>query len=89
MSLNKSLTLLRITQLLIFIFPVCILVDLASGFCTVQLGTYIPVAQLFRVIIMAAITYLLSVRAKPLVIWMILIQILFFILASSFWLIIV
>lgn len=88
MSLNESLTLLRIKQLLIFIFPVSILVDLASGFCTVQLGTYIPVAQLFRVIIMAAITYLLSVRAKPLVIWMILIQILFFILASSFWLII-
>ncbi|MDE5829794.1 MAG: O-antigen ligase family protein [Duncaniella sp.] len=83
-----SMTLMSIKRLLILIFPVSVIVDLISGFCTVQLHTYIPIGQAYRFIIMAAIIYMLLKRARPLLVWMILCPISFFLLASSFWIII-
>lgn len=83
----ESLTLMQIKRLLILIFPVSIIVDLISGFCTVQLKTYIPIGQVFRVIIMAAIVYLLLKKARPMFIWLTVMPFLFFIFAASFWII--
>ena len=88
MNQNKSIALRRIKQLLVLIFQVSILVDLISGFCQVQLHTYIPICPLLRVIIMAAIIYLLSIRATSTIIRLPLIQFLFFLIASSIWVLI-
>ena len=88
MNLAESLILTRIRRLLILIFPVSILIDLISGFCTVQLHTYIPISQLLRIFIMTDALYLLTKRVRPIFIWGIRIPIFFFILISPFWMII-
>lgn len=87
MNLNESLILTRIRRLLILIFPVSIIVDLLSGFFTLQLHTYIPIGQLLRVFIMIWTLYLLTARVRPILIWVTFIPILFFILASPLWMI--
>ncbi|MBD5183275.1 MAG: hypothetical protein HDS97_00050 [Bacteroidales bacterium] len=84
----ESLILRRIRRLLILIFPVSIFVDLISGFCTVQLHTYIPICQLLRILIMARVLFLLKKRVNFILIWVVLMPILFFILASPLWIII-
>ncbi|MBD5291691.1 MAG: hypothetical protein HDS23_00360 [Bacteroides sp.] len=88
MNPNESLILTRIRWLLIFIFPISIVVDLISGFFTLQLQTYIPIGQWLRVLIMACALYLLTKRVRTILIWVILSPVLFFILASPLWMII-
>ena len=88
MSWEDSHKLIRIRRLLVLIFPVSILVDLISGFCTVQLHAYIPISQFLRIVIMTDALYLLTKRVRPIFIGGIRIPIFFFILISPFWMII-
>ena len=88
MNPDEGLILTRIRRLLILIFPLSILVDLISGFCTIQLHTYIPISKFFRIIIMAGALYLLTKRMNFSPIWLTLIPFLFFILAFPSWIII-
>lgn len=69
------------------IFPVSIVVDLISGFFNVQLHYHIPISQVLRLVIMASILYLLTKRVKPVFIWTVIVPVLFFIVASPFWMI--
>ena len=87
MNPNESLILTQIRRLLILIFPVSIIVDLISGFFTVQLHTYIPICQLLRIFIMVGTLYLLTKRVSPIIIWVAFIPIIFVILISPFWMI--
>lgn len=88
MNPNESLILTRIRWLLIFIFPVSIIVDFISGFFTLQLHTYIPIGQWLRALIMACALYLLTKRVRTILIWVVLSPVLFFILSSPLWMII-
>ena len=87
MNPDESLILTQIRRLLILIFPVSIIVDLISGFFTVQLHTYIPICQLLRIFIMVGTLYLLTKRVSPIIIWVTFIPIIFVILISPFWMI--
>ena len=88
MNPDENLILTPVRRLLILIFPVSILVDLLSGFFTVQLHIYIPVCQLLRITIMACAVYLLTKRMNSILVWTTLLPLSFFILAFPLWLII-